>query len=123
MLETPDLSVSYNPIPKPQKKVKFPVPVKVAGKKTLTWIEVREVLKAKFFHAGITECELRLKNVCWRNTALGFAHTAKRRRLEITDLPEVALLYDPCHDVIEPMPPEKMKNIVKGLIKTRKVQP
>ncbi len=123
MYETPDLSQSYHPQPKPHKKVKMSIPMKQVGKKTMTWIEVREVLKAKFFHAGITECELRLNKVCWKNNALGFAHTSKRRKLEISDLPETAFLCDPCHQVIEVMEPEKMKKIIKGLIKVRKVQP
>jgi len=123
MYETIDLSKSFNPVPKPMRKVKMPKPMKTVGKKTMTWVEVREVLRAKFHHAGITECELRLKDVCWRNTALGFAHTEKRRKLEISDLPHVALLCNPCHQVIEPMKPEKMKNIINGLIKVRKVQP
>jgi len=119
--QTPDLSTSYNPMPKPHKKVKMPTPMKQVGKKTKTWVEVRDMLKAKFHHAGITECELKLNNICWKDNALGFAHSKKRRKLEEGDITMVALLCQPCHMEIEYNP--NMENIVLGIIGARKIQP
>lgn len=119
--QTPDLSKSYNPIPKPYKKVKMPTPVKKAGTKTKTWVEIRDMLKAKFFHAGITECELRLNKICWKDNALSFAHSKKRRKMTEDDIKEVALLCQPCHLEIEYKP--EMENIIKGIIAARKIQP
>lgn len=46
-LETPDLSKSWNPVPKPLAKVKIPKAMKAEGKKTISWTEKRNELKIK----------------------------------------------------------------------------
>lgn len=119
-MNTQDLSSSFNPVPKPHKRIKFPKSVNKSGKKTKTWVEVRDMLKARFYHAGIRECELRLKDICWKDNALSFAHSKKRRKMTEEDITEVALLCQPCHLEIEYKP--DMENIIKGIISTRKVR-
>lgn len=82
---------------------------------------MRKQLKIEFAAWGITRCELRLPG-CWLNTALGFAHAAKRRKLSPADLYQVILADNHCHDIIERLPPERMKRIVEGIISLRKAR-
>lgn len=114
-----DHSGEFYPQPKPLAKVKMPKPMKKEGKKTVSWAEERKKLVQKFTEMGIKECELRTPD-CWRNTALGFAHAKKRRKLTLEDLPVVILACNICHDLIEVMPPEVMERVVMDTIAERK---
>lgn len=118
-LETPDLSKSFNPQPKPLAKVKMPKAVNKQGKKTKSWTDKRNELKIEFAKMKIFECELKRKG-CWHNTALGFAHAKKRRKLTIEDLKTVILVCNPCHSIIEPLQPEVMEKIVIETMAKRK---
>ena len=121
MKQTPDLSTSYNPVPKPLARVKMPKAMKKEGTKTISWTEKRNELKEEFTRMGIFECELKLKQ-CWRNNTLGFAHKAKRRKLTKEDLGDVALLCSPCHDAIEYIGAGEMWGIIEDIIKKRKAK-
>lgn len=116
-----DLSQEFYPQPKPLAKVKMPKAMKKEGKKTKSWTEKRNELKEEFAKMGITTCEARL-SMCWKNTALGFAHKAKRRKLTIDDLKDVALLCSPCHDEIEYLPAKDMEAFIQNIIDTRKAR-
>ena len=116
-----DLSNSFHPVPKPTKRVKMPKAMKTAGKKTNEWIDVREVLKKRFFKAGITKCEIKFDN-CARDNFLGFAHLEKRRKLTHKDLYKVVLSCNICHDIIERWPAEKMKAFLLKIIADRKTK-
>jgi hypothetical protein len=122
MLITEDLSQSFNPVPKPLKKVKMPKPMKKVGEKTTRWADVREELKAAFYKVGIINCEIKRKH-CWHNTALGFAHLKKRRKLTKEDITKVVLGCNPCHLEIEILPAEEMERILQSIIDSRPVQP
>lgn len=116
---TPDLSKEFHPVPKPLKRVKIPKNMKTEGKKTIAWTDKRNELKEEFYKMKIVVCELRYVG-CWRNTALGFAHAKKRRKLTTEDLGSVALICNPCHAILEVLPPEEMERIVMNIIKRRK---
>src|SRR5438309_2215150 len=118
--ETPDLSQSYNPVPKVYKTKKPPKKLG-AGQKTKSWEETREELKKEFAANGIKTCEAHFKG-CWKNNALSFAHADKRRFLSKEDLKSVALLCSPCHAQLEVKPREEMKKIIMDIIKKRKAQ-
>lgn len=96
--------------PKPPKRVK--------NKKTKEWDQVRKELKQKFLEMGVTSCELGLVN-CTGDNYLGFAHTAKRRKLSYEELYEVALLCNNCHTEIEYSTPEIMAKTIRMLISKR----
>lgn len=107
--------MNYTPIvmgvPKPTRKKKT--------SKVREWANVRRELKVMFRDMGITSCELGLVG-CTPNSFLGFAHTAKRRKLNHEQLYEVALLCQSCHYAIEYCAtPEIMEHTIKGLIEKR----
>ena len=109
--------VKYVRPPKEVKEKKKPKAIRQIGKKTTEWDVARAELKKHFELAGIVSCQLRWKG-CWVNNALSFAHRLKRRF--ITDEEElriVGLVCIPCHNLLEPMPSEKMYQIVTDLHK------
>lgn len=114
---TPDLSQSYNPIPKTYKSKKPPKRLH-AGEKTKEWEDAREDLKKIFAEWNITACELRLKG-CWKDNFLTFAHLAKRRKLTKEDLHIAVLCCINCHSAVEYMPAEKMREILQAAIDRR----
>lgn len=116
---TPDLTLSYTPNPKPAKKVKIPTTTIKAGDKTNEWTEARNELKTEFSKMKITECELKYKG-CWKDNALSFAHSKKRRKFVKGDIKKVCLACVPCHDILEAKPAEQMEKIVLDIIKKRK---
>ncbi len=121
-MKIPDLSKEFYPVPKPLKKVKMPKPMIKIGNKTKQWNDDRQLLKVAFYKVGIINCEIKRK-VCWKNTALGFAHLKKRRKLTKEDLLKVVLGCNPCHSEIEVLPVEEMEKILQEIIDNRKVQP
>lgn len=122
MLNTPDLSKEYYPVPKPAPKgKKLPKPINRIGKKTKAWNDVRAELKPKFLAVGITSCELKRPNICWRNNALTFAHPDKRINIKEEDLGRVICICTPCHIWLEPQ--KDMAEIVAKIINIRKAQP
>ena len=84
------------------------------GPRTRESDKAREWLKREFNKVGIRTCQLRLAG-CWFDTALGFAHPAKRRNLQDGELYIAALLCNPCHDIIEVGDPQEMRRIVEML--------
>jgi hypothetical protein len=88
------------------------------GKKGKAWANERANLKTQFAAWGITTCELRF-GVCWNNNALGFAHVDKRRNLKPGELNKVVLACNPCHDVVEKWPAEKMRAYLENIIAER----
>jgi hypothetical protein len=116
-----DFTTEYHPQPKPLARVKLPKAMKKEGKKTISWSEERKKLVQKFTEMGITKCEINFKD-CWRNTALGFAHLAKRRKLGPDDLQEVVLSCNPCHGIVEVWPPDQMMNFLQAIIDGRKTR-
>ncbi len=77
-------------------------------------------LKAELTKLGIHECEIQIKGRCVRSIMLSFAHSKKSRFL-ITDQDwlEAALCCIPCHDVIEALPHDQMKEAVLAAISRR----
>lgn len=123
MLETPNLSGSWNPVPKPNRKVKMPTPMKNVGKKTNEWTEARNILKERFFKVGLTSCEIRLKAGCTKDNNLGFAHLDKRRNLTKEDLYDVVLACNFCHTETEfGKKAKQMRPVLQGIIDKRKVK-
>lgn len=89
------------------------------GPKTKAWNTARSELKVEFqFQYGVTTCELRYED-CTYDDYLGFAHSAKRRKLSAGDLKHVILCCNFCHDKIEFLPPEEMERIVNETIRNR----
>ena len=88
------------------------------GKRTREWDNVRAELKIEFEARDITRCELRLPG-CWRDNALGFAHTKKRRNLEGDDIRRVVLACNPCHDRVEFLGESRMQVILERIINRR----
>ena len=83
------------------------------------WEATRLLLKKKFSRMGIEHCELNYKG-CWRNNALSFAHSMKRRKITSqSDLEEVILACVPCHERLEHKSAEEMMDIVKETIRKR----
>lgn len=97
--------------------------LKRAGRKVKQWESIRAVLKKMFAAAGIASCELNLSPDCWRDNALGFLHTKKRRNCTEADLWVVALGCNICHDAAELLPESEMEALVLGVIAARAVQP
>lgn len=97
-------------------------PLKARGKKTAAWDATRAALKVVFARAGIVTCELRYQG-CWRDNALSFAHSRKRRNIPRGSilLQEVALCCTACHDKIECLPEAEMAQIVRQTIAARPV--
>lgn len=95
------------------------------GKKTKQWNNARAVIKRRFEKVGITTCELRgvVEHDCMVDDWLSFGHAVKRRKLKEGDLGHVILICTVVHDLLEVMPPEKMKQIVDETIEKRSVQP
>jgi hypothetical protein len=107
--------------PKPTKREKKPKRLKARGDKTDAWEEALAELKVRFQIAGVTECELRWEG-CWRNNALSFAHSKKRRKVSSPEeLRECILACVPCHNRLEYG--QNMYDIVRRVIASRKVQP
>lgn len=90
------------------------------GKKGLAWASTRRELKTKFEEMGITRCEARLSTHCGGSNYLGFAHRYKRRFITTQEeLETVALVCNYCHDKLELLPHEEMKELVDLLIEGR----
>lgn len=121
MLKTPDLSSEFHPQPKVYKAKKTPKPLNKKGAKTLEWEAARAELKQIFKSHGVTTCELKYPK-CWRNTALGFAHVAKRRELGPDEIMSVVLACNSCHLVVENKPHVEMRSILEKIIKERSWQ-
>lgn len=117
MLETPDLSQEFHPVPKVYKSKKPPKPLK-AGAKTNEWEEARKELKKLFEANEVTSCELKLQG-CWKKNALTFAHIDKRRNLTPNEITAVVLLCTPCHQKVEAMPHLEMRKLLSSIIASR----
>lgn len=90
--------------------------------KTQEWERTRRELKKKFELAGITSCEVMYDpGRCWRQFGLGFAHVDKRRHLEDGELTAVVIACNYCHDLIEKLPREEMRELIENIIKSRQV--
>lgn len=89
------------------------------GKKTLAWNKAREELKKEFQAMGITTCEIKFDG-CWRDNALSFAHTRKRRN--VIDLKRVVLACIPCHDIVEKWGEAKMEIFLEDIISNRRIK-
>lgn len=87
-----------------------------AGKKTKAWEKARAEVKQDFYSRGITECEIGFE-CCWRNNALSFAHTRKRRN--VVALKRVVLACVPCHQVVERWPEDRMQEYLEDIISRR----
>lgn len=90
------------------------------GKKVNEWDAVRAKLKPLYLAAGITSCEIGLPG-CWRENALGFAHSKKRRNIVGKEIEEVCLGCNPCHDVYEAKPEAEMMRLIREIIAARPV--
>ncbi len=101
-------------LPQPRK------PMKKAGKKTKAWDAARAKLKTAFERAGITVCELKFPG-CWRDNALGFAHSKRRRHIVGAEIYEVILCCNPCHDALDCRPDGETLAAVKATIAKRRV--
>lgn len=88
------------------------------GKKTKAWERSRQKLKKEFLEKGITTCEIRMYG-CFNDNFLGFAHIDKRRFLTDEELMKVVLACQPCHDIVERWPREKMREFLENIIKNR----
>lgn len=100
MWTTPDLSKSFNPVPKPLRKVSLPKPMNKIGKKTVANMEATAELKKTAIQLGITKCEVKL-NDCWKDIH-GFAHGKKKRKLTADELKKFAIAScNNCHQKIE----------------------
>jgi hypothetical protein len=106
--------------PKPEKRIKKPKAMKRRGDKTDQWDTTRAQLKVRFEMAGVTTCELRYPG-CWKNNALSFAHSKKRRKIEGDELSECILVCVPCHNRLE-YGQNDMYEIVRRVIAARKVK-
>lgn len=94
--------------------------MKRAGKKTIAWDAERAKLKVRFLSMGITSCELKYQG-CWRDNALGFAHSKKRNDIQKPhELSEVCLACSPCHQKIELLPKKEMAKVVRDIIHARR---
>jgi hypothetical protein len=67
---------------------------------------------------GLHYCEARLPG-CWGRNWLSWAHHSKRRKLAVEELEIAALLCVPCHNRIEVMKPEEMKETILRIIAGR----
>jgi 5-methylcytosine-specific restriction endonuclease McrA len=108
----------FLPFPKPVKQEKKRKSLKRRGKKTDAWDATRKLLIPRFEAAGIVQCELQWPG-CWKNNALSFAHSKKRRKVEGDELSRVALLCQNCHHTVEYR--KDMTQIIEEVISRRKV--
>jgi hypothetical protein len=86
--------------------------------KTKEWKKIRRKLKLEFLRRGITECELKYEG-CWKDNALSFAHLDKRQHLKGDELKEVVLACTPCHQKVEYIGREKMREVLTKVINSR----
>jgi hypothetical protein len=106
--------------PKPEKRDKKKKRLKAVGDKTDAWTKTRAELVVRFQAAGITTCELRYVG-CWKNNALSFAHSKKRRKVSSDEeLRECILACVPCHNRLEYG--KNMYEIVQRVIASRRVK-
>ncbi len=106
--------------PKPEKRKKVKKRLKATGDKTDAWANTRAELVVRFEAAGVTSCELKWEG-CWRNNALSFAHSKKRRYIASQEeLEIVALLCQKCHHAVEYSP--NMTVIIERVIASRRVK-
>lgn len=85
------------------------------GKRTKAWNAARKRLKVRFSAAGIERCEL-----CGSTFAMSFMHRVKRRFITTPEeLETVALGCVVCHDRIEKLPHEEMKEAIDKIIAAR----
>lgn len=97
------------------------------------WKLVREELKPRFVRAGITSCEAELKG-CIKSYNFGFgwtfAHSLKRMKItpekvdrikRAKEMREVIYCCVSCHQQLEAMIPDEMKNIIKTIISNRTI--
>jgi len=92
------------------------------GTKTREWARTRSALKKRFESVGITSCEIRWPQ-CWRDYALSFAHTRKRRNIPNGELDRVVLACAACHTAVEGLSEHQMNCVLEGIIAARPVQP
>ncbi len=129
MYETPDLSSSFHPQPKPSKRVK--------ESRVKKWNKGRSKIKETFEENGVTNCEIYpfvmrnrphlLKSYkfsdCKKNNFLGFAHTRLRVKLtedEITDHRFVVLSDQSCHYIIDfIMPKAEAEDLLDSIVANR----
>lgn len=107
--------------------------------KTVEWTEIRAELKERFLRAGITSCELKLKN-CTGAANFGFtwsfAHSLKRNQISsepeqrAKEIRSVVYACGTCHYAIEQIGNKdrddgkpKMSDIVRSVISRRVTQP
>ena len=108
------------PFPKPVKQIKKKKRLRAVGEKVSAWSKTRDELILRFEKAGITQCELRYSG-CWKNNALSFAHSKKRRFITSQEeMVEVVLCCTSCHQIAEYSP--DMYEIVRRVIASRKVE-
>lgn len=88
------------------------------GKKGRANIKANKVADKELVLLGITRCELRFSG-CWGEQALGRAHLRKRRNLKAGELEIIVLACNPCHDIIEAWPEERMTKHLQGVIAAR----
>lgn len=97
-------------------------PIRKVSKKNW-WAKLRPSLVKSFGAAGIIRCEIGAKG-CWRDNALGFAHSKKRRNITTEEeRREVILACCVCHDVIELFSEAEMGQTIREIISKRKTQP
>lgn len=96
-------------------------PLRRVGKKNW-WIPLRAKAKVAFESAGVTTCEVRRPG-CWRDNALGFCHSLKRRNIHTEEEKrEVILGCNICHDALELLPEDVMYRTVREIILRRPVK-
>ena len=105
------------------------------GKKTLEWEAAKRRLKPAFYAVGITACEVgrylieipeyeERMNKHRHKFFLSWAHGDKRDNLRGNELVTlVAIACLDCHNFIEAMPREKMREIIEAVINNRRIQP
>lgn len=123
MLETPDLSKEFHPIPKPApREKKKPTAIK-PGKRTLNWEDGRKELKKLFAAWGITSCEIRFEG-CLRDNFLGFAHVERQKVMtlkEVRSPDKVCLACQQCHQTLDfEMDKKSSKAFMEAIIEQRK---
>ncbi len=85
------------------------------GKKTKGWEKTRKKLKERFLGMGVTRCER-----CGSGFNLSFAHRVKRRFITTPEeLETVALLCCICHDAVEGLSHEGMREEIQRVIDAR----
>lgn len=134
MHQTPDLSQSFNPVPKVFKLRKSVKSIKKVGKKTKAWEATKKELKPEYEKKGITFCEIgkyvnkylfKYRSLIANNRHnffLNYAHGDKRNNLKQGELKDLQVLSCiDCHTFIEKLPHEEMRKIVEDIIKKREI--